>query len=722
MRNRPICTICLLLIVLQGIQLWMTSGQTLVKVPADSIFYHLTEEQVHVQGEVYQKADMSDYQILYLKNCSSSDRTKSYYDSKIIIYDKNNSNVSIGKTVSCRGTANIFENAKNPGNYNQRLHYGRKGIYGFILVEEIVQVSGNENWLKEKLYCLKRMWKNVLVDTLGDRQGNVLSAMLLAEKSGMDTEVKELYQRNGIGHVLAISGLHISFIGVGIYKMIRKMGFSYMSAGIIAISILTFYVGMVGISVSVQRAYVMLMIRLGADMSGRVYDPLTALAVSVILWGMQEPLYLTDVSFYMSYGAILGIIIVTPVLQKVIPYASIYGSIGVQVIVLPVTLWFFYEISIYSFVWNLIVIPMMSIVMSLGMFGSMMWLICKPLAKVMLLGCKWILCGFEFVGEVGSTLPVSRVVCGRPEVYAMIVYYVIVILGLRYLYHGRVKWKKGIVMSYITACILLGYHPKGELQITMLNVGQGDGIFVRGPSGQTYLIDGGSSDEKQVGRYCIEPYLKYEGVGKLDYVFLSHGDKDHCSGIEEMLQRQQFGIRIEHLVFPVNYQDDETLMKLTALAKKYDTKVLIMEKETKLKEKELIVKCIQPGKNESMQSGNEGSMVIEFDYKNFRMLCTGDVEGEGEKLLLKNICGKTYDVLKVSHHGSKNATTEAFLQEIRPKVALISAGKENRYGHPHPETIKRLKKAGCKVYSTQTNGAIILETDGYMIDFFHSSI
>lgn len=729
MRKRPLCFVCLFILLFQGIQLWMTSGQSLIKMPASSVFREQTEREVYIQGQVYQKTNTSNYQILYLKNISIYDQSNSYYDSKILIYDESFSEIPIGKVVYLKGKTNVFKTAHNQGNYDQALHYARQEIYGAIWSEQVLQITGKTDIFQETLYQIKCKWKAMLIDAIGEQQGAVLSAMLLAEKSEMDAEVKELYQKNGIGHVLAISGLHISFIGLGIYKLVRRTGLSYSVSGVFSLIILTAYVCMIGLSVSVVRAYIMLLLKIGADMSGRVYDMVTGLALSAAIWIVYQPLYLTDAGFYMSYGAVLGIVLILPVLQKVITWKGMSGllaSLSIHIMLFPILLWYYFEIPTYSMLWNLFVIPLMSGVLGLGMMGSFCQLLCRPLGYVLLKGCYWILELFEAMSRLGSKLPMARMVWGQPKTSEMIFYYIILCLLLIFIHcckdsSALKKSRKYLGILFLLPIVFMMYQTKGSLMITMLDVGQGDAIFLEGPEGNTYLIDGGSSDVTQVGKYRIEPYLKSQGVGVLDYVLVSHGDTDHYIGVEEMLERQMLGVRIRNLVLPANYQQDKALMKLAMLAKSVDTKVLVIEAGMTLIEGELHITCVQPGKEEIMLTGNAGSMVLEIKFKEFEMLCTGDVEAEGEELLLKRIRGKDYDVLKVAHHGSKNSTLEVFLEEVDAKMALISAGIDNNYGHPHWETLERLKEAGCKIYKTMESGAITLETNGkaVTVSVFH---
>jgi len=296
--------------------------------------------------------------------------------------------------------------------------------------------------------------------------------------------------------------------------------------------------------------------------------------------------------------------------------------------------------------------------------------------------------------------------------------YYTVLLGILFviLYAKKKKWKRKkyrfvwLVLSLVIGVIT--YRPTGQLDITMLDVGQGDGIYLRGPKGTTYFIDGGSSDESGLGKYCIEPFLESQGTGELDYVFITHGDSDHYSGIEEMLGRQDVGVHIRNLVLPSLYKQDQDLLTLARTAQASGVQVLMINDGDCLKEGAFSITCLQPSVNDKKLTGNAASMVLEVEYGEFSMLCTGDVEGEGEENLLKKVKGKDYDVLKVAHHGSKNSTSKQFLELCTPDIALISAGRDNPYGHPHEELLKRLEYAGCKIYNTQENGAIMLETDG----------
>ena len=724
MKKRPLYTFCLAFLILRGILLLLTDGETLGEVPPSSVFFEQKSgQEVLIQGQIYKKRNTSNIQMLYLKNNSIFQGKCSYYEPNILIYDDTFAELPIGKGVCIRGKLKNFEKARNPGNFDQQLYYAKQNVYGFIWCEEIISISGRENKLLEGLHEFRTRWMKAIVSNMSEENGAVLSAMLLAEKSEMDGELKEQYQKNGLSHLLAISGLHISFIGLGIYHLLRKVRMSYVGAGIWAILILSAYVLMIGFSVSVIRAYMMLLLRIGGDISGRIYDMRTALMLSAALIVLCQPLYLTDAAFYMSHGAILGLIYILAEIKKSFPVKikwleGCFASIAIHVALFPVLLWFYYEIPMYSVLINMVAIPLMTGVLGFGMLGSMVAFCFRTLGMILLKPCDWMLSFLDWIGKIGCRLPLSTVVFGKPNWWEVGIYYILLLVGILLLKRNK---RKLVLPIVVLSVLLFVKFPNGNVQVTMLDVGQGDCIFLKGPRGSTYLIDGGSSDVEQVGKYRIEPFLKSQGVGKLDYVFVSHGDLDHYNGIKDMLERQLLGVKIERLVMPANFQQDEKLLEILEIAKENGIDACTIEGGQMISEGELEIRCLQPTKNAVLE-GNAGSMVLEVSFEAFDMLFTGDVEMEGENQLEKNLHGKSYEVLKVAHHGSKNSTKESLLEIVRPKVALISAGEHNSYGHPHSETIERLKKWNCRIYQTVEQGAIMLETNGDFIDIFPSSI
>ena len=728
MKNRPLCSGCLIAFLLLSMCI-ITGGAGFVKELRPSVIEQKIAEEasVRLSGQVYDIDVKEKYQVLYLKNNSIIYQNESFNESRIIVYDEEKLNIEIGNQIEVSGELSFYEEERNPGNFNQKLYYQKQGIHASVWASEVVVTDKAVDSIRNRLYQLRVKWKNALVEVLGEKDGNILAAMLLAEKNGMDEEIKELYQANGVAHVLAISGLHLSVIGVGLYKIFRRLSGSYLIGGSAGISFLVLYILMIGMSVSVLRALIMFLFRVGADMAGRHYDVPTALPAAALITIIWKPLYLYDGGFWMSYGAVLAIILVLPMFEG-LPFQGFWASVAINLVTLPILLFYFYEVPLYSVILNMLVVPLMTVVLFCGILGSAGYVMFD--FGVILWICKGVFWVYEKCCEWFLQLPFSRIVAGRPEMWQMAVYYVCLVMVIvlwRWnmqrkvgYYVGRLFVTSAIVLMLLsTVLVMMPSTSKGVVSVTMLDVGQGDGIFIRGPEGNTYLIDGGSSDVKKVGQYRMEAFLKSQGVGKIDYVFISHGDGDHTSGISEMIERMDVGIAIETIVFPTRNVWDENLTELARTAINNGIRIVVMEAGQGLTEGEMTMKCLAPvssSEESNYEDGNAGSMVLAMNYGEFDMLFTGDVEGDGEEILTEVLSDEyasvKWEILKVAHHGSKNSSSEEFLAVVKPSYALISAGRDNSYGHPHAETLERLAEIESQVLSTQENGAITVTTDG----------
>lgn len=737
MKNRPLCSICLCFCLMVWIGTAL-EGERFIKElrPSAAELSFKEDEEILLKGRVYQKADKEKYQVLYLKDNSIDNHQRSLRESRLLIYDEGKYDVSIGDTLVIRGNIGFFEEARNPGNFDSRRYYQKQDIHANVWAESIEKTGGSPRTsaekMKDSLYRFRQRWKGKLCKVLGEKDGNTLAAMLLGEKGEMDGEIKELYQACGIGHVLAISGLHLSFIGVGMYMFFRRMCGSYAVGGAAGILFLSIYILMIGLTVSALRAMIMFLFRVGADITGRNYDSMTALSFSAAAVLALWPLSIYDGGFWLSFGAVFAVILVLPAFGDFLAQ-GIWASVSINLVVLPVLLYYFYEFPVYSVILNLLVIPVMSVLLFAGIVGSVVYAAVPAAGKVLLNVCKMIFYIYEQSCRITAGLPGARIVTGQPDMWQVAAYYAC-LFGALFLYsrarrYGKLRKcgqqrQRCRNRQYITPCIFLAaglflltvrFGENGKLIVTVLDVGQGDGIYIKGPAGGHYFIDGGSSDVKKAGKYRIEPFLKSRGVGELDYVFISHGDSDHISGIEEMLERKSTGVRIRTLVLPVQEVWDEHLLGLAKKAMDGGTSVAVMERGMALKEGDMSLSCLAPGREFPGEKGNAASMVLLLSCGEFDMLFTGDIEGEGEEALtqmLETDCGaKSIEVLKAAHHGSKNSSSEEFLEEVKPKYTIISAGIKNRYGHPHEETVERLAAAGSKICSTQENGAVMIEAE-----------
>lgn len=780
MKKRPLCAICILFLVIQSIRVLFSGVEEMQPSALEKVVSY-GEKQVELAGTVYRIEEKKKVTAVFLKDSTVSVADQMLNESEILVYISQNetersTEIKIGNRAAASGEAEVFEPARNPGNFDQKTYYLRQGIHVLVWAEQFRILSHDKKPVRQFLSEVRGRWNELLLRHLGDYYGGTMSAILLGEKSGLDAGMKTMYQKSGISHLLAISGLHMTFLGMGIYNLLRKAGCGFTISGLTGGVLLILYSLMIGAGVSSLRALIMFMVRIGAEITGRDYDLLTSLFLSAAILCFRQPLYLTDAGFQLSYGAILGIALFSPVFSEMFGCAQVSDrkrrlerrktgriarvqskgftvllwilnglstSLAVNVFLLGPLLWFYFEVPPYSVFLNLIVIPVMPVAMGAGVAGSALSLMSDAAGGAVLQICGGVLRSYDQVCTWAGMLPCNRFVAGKPDAPWIVVYY-LVLAGLWILFkyiagkreQEEEKRKSGnkisnksrkpcrlpgcAILSFAAGMALVcrgGFRLPDEAQVTVLDVGQGDGIHIRHDSFNC-LIDGGSSDISSVGTYRLEPYFLSQGVDTLDYVFVTHGDDDHISGVREMLENQTFGVKIRNLVMPPSEYHDEKLIELAQIAAKNGTRVSIMDPGDGIttgaaeEEKGMVLTCIGPESGLEVEPGNETSLVLDLSFGEFDMLFTGDVEGSGEESLISSGLLRDYDVLKAAHHGSKNSGTEEFLQITAPEYAVISAGKDNRYGHPHAETLQRLNDAGCTVYSTQDNGAVMIRSDG----------
>ena len=749
MRQRLLCRICLVVIGMI-ILFYQLDRERFFPMLCTSICEQKFEdgEKITASGQIYKKVRKQKTVALYLKNVRIQELpNRAATDERLLIYLKQSKNSeyripSIGREVLVTGTVSFFRESPNPGNFNQKFYYQKQKIHAAVREAKVLKTAGEAAAVREALWQFRSRMADMLIDIMGEKQGGILTAMLLGETAYTDVELKEVYQKSGIGHLLAISGLHVSFLGLGIYRILRKTGTPIWISASAGSAVLGMYVVMAGGSISAVRALIMFLVRMGAEWCGREYDGLTALSVAALVVLVPNPLRLFDAGFLLSFGAVFGIYGIK----------TLRAPVAMQVVMLPVILYYYYEMNIYSFIWNLVVLPLASVILGMGIAGVTIRILPGIVGNVMSrlsLACAGaVLCFYEAGSRLLLELPGARWVTGRPKWWQIGGYYLLMGVCLFLLDPGkkdcrRDGLRKGL-RAVTAACAMtvllagrflaerlpgdvssVSITRRGQMEIVMLDVDQGDCFFIRGPGGETYLIDGGSSTQDQVGKYRIEPFLKSQGVGSLDYVWVSHGDSDHMNGILELLGRQDVGVKIRHLVLPERAYWNDALFELAQTAEGEGIPILVLEQGKQFENQGMTLTCLWPehGKaadGKAEESENESSMVLSLSYGSFDMLFTGDLEKESEDQVAELLeAGRaegslplSYEVLKLGHHGSKNSTGEGLLAAVRPEYAFCSAGRENRYGHPHEETLERLAKWGVSLYNTKDRSAVQLCTDG----------
>ena len=718
--------------------------------------YDLKENTIIVQGKIYKIENTAFGTNIYLKGVEVENGEKSVSVKRIFVNTEKIPNVKIGNIIKVRGKLRQFEEAANKGNFDSRKYYLSLGFYGKIEAGTIEIINSDYSGIRQGLYELRmeiieRLEKlcsdnNGIFSIINNKNG-IIGAIILGDKTDLDSDIKELYSVSGIAHILAISGLHISFIGMAIYRLLRRR-FRFLFSATVSIPVVLSFGILSGFGISTIRAIIMFILKIIGEVLGRKYDAITAISLAGLVLLVQNPFVVCNSGFQMSFGAIIAIVLILPIVEEILNRDNkiikvLSANFTISLVMNPILAWNYYELPTFSFLLNIVVVPLMSVVIVSSIVGIFCSCIMFGFGKVVIFPGCGILELYTFLCNIINKSSVASIVVGQPKVTIIIVYYAILLVVLFGLKNIRTKYTRaekerniikketGLVMEKKAkkerrikgqnvklrlACIvgflllncLIYYIPNPGFYITFINVGQGDGILIHGDNGTKVMVDGGSTSEKQVAKNCIVPYLKAEGIGTIDYSIITHTDKDHISGILEILENNNSNrIGIKNLVMPDINMKDDTYNELIEKAKLKKINVLYIKKGDTLSLGKTKIKCIYPETTTTASDKNDYCTVLSVKNKTSKILLTGDISKEIEEKIKDDI-EENYTVLKVAHHGSNYSSSEKFLKKVNPKYSIISVGKNNSYGHPGNETMERLRKQGGVIYRTDEKGGITI--------------
>ena len=718
--------------------------------------YDLKENTVIVQGKIYKIENTAFGTNIYLKVVEVENGEKSVSVKRIFVNTEKIPNVKIGNIIKVMGKLRLFEEAANKGNFDSRKYYLSLGFYGKIEAGTIEVINSDYSGIRQGLYELRMEIIERLEKLCSDNKGifsiinnknGIIGAIILGDKTDLDSDIKELYSVSGIAHILAISGLHISFIGMAIYRLLRRR-FRFLFSAAVSIPVVLCFGKMSGFGISTMRAIIMFILKIIGEVLGRKYDAITAISLAGLVLLVQNPFVVCNSGFQMSFGAIIAIVLILPIVEEILNTDNkiikvLSANFTISLVMNPILAWNYYELPTFSFLLNIVVVPLMSVVIVSSIVGIFCSCIMFGFGKAVIFPGCGILELYTFLCNIINKSSVASIVVGQPKVTIIIVYYAILLVVLFGLKNIRTKYTraekerniikketglvlekkakkerriKGQNVKLRLACIvgflllncLIYYIPNPGFYITFINVGQGDGILIHGDNGTKVMVDGGSTSEKQVAKNCIVPYLKAEGIGTIDYSIITHTDKDHISGILEILENNNSNrIRIKNLVMPDINMKDDTYNELIEKAKLKKINVLYIKKGDTLSLGKTKIKCIYPETTTTASDKNDYCTVLSVKNKTSKILLTGDISKEIEEKIKDDI-EENYTVLKVAHHGSNYSSSEKFLKKVNPKYSIISVGKNNSYGHPGNETMERLRKQGGVIYRTDEKGGITI--------------
>ena len=596
--------------------------------------------------------------------------------------------------IELEGKLSEPEGQRNFGGFDYQAYLKTQGIYQTLNIKKIQSLQKVGSWdIGENLSSLRRKAVVWIKTHFPDPMRNYMTGLLLGHLDTDFEEMNELYSSLGIIHLFALSGMQVGFFMDGFKKLLLRLGLTQEKLKWLTYPFSLIYAGLTGFSASVIRS---LLQKLLAQHGVKGLDNF---ALTVLI------LFIIMPNFFLTAGGVLScayafILTMTSKEEegiKAIARESLVISLGI----LPILSFYFAEFQpwsilltfVFSFLFDLVFLPLLSILFALSFL--------YPVIQLNFI-FEWLEGMIRLVSQVAS----RPLVFGQPNAWLLIL--LLISLALVYDLRKNIKRVAGFSL-FIVGLFFLTKHPL-ENEITMLDVGQGESIFLRDVTGKTILIDvgGKAESDKKIEKWqekattsnaqrTLIPYLKSRGVAKIDQLILTNMDKEHVGDLLEVTKAFHVG---EILVSKGSLKQKEFVAELEAT----QTKVRSVTVRECLPIFGSQLEVLSPRK--IGDGDHEDSLVLYGKLLDKNFLFTGNLEEKGEKDMLKQYPDLEVDVLKASQHGSKKSSSSDFLEKLKPEFTLISIGKSNRTKLPHQETLTRLEDINSKVYRTDQQGAI----------------
>lgn len=643
----------------------------------------------------------------------------------------------VGWEISIKGRISFPDPPRNPGLFDYALYLKTKNIHSLLLSSvSHINPQKEKNPFLGLLKKLQMHYAASLDTVLSEDSKALLLGMLFGDKSLLSENLYLSFQENGTAHILAVSGIHVGILYVFVMAMFRNR--KSILPSIVVLLVLFLYAALSSFSPSVTRATLMVSLHVVAKHYYQRYDLLCATSFVGFLMLLWNPWTLFHPGFQLSFLAMLLLSFLLPFTQSKLDRKVRRGSLGTmvelirpfapvivfQIGMIPMMAYLFQYISLSAFFVNPPILFFAGIIIPMGMISFLLSFPGGVLFDLTGTALNLILEAMIAMNQLTSSFDWAAFSVIRPPLWGVVLFYGLLffITSEQVFILTRNKNHQKIVALVLWICMVsfggsiwLGGQDE-RAEITFVDVGQGDCIHIRTPSGKNILIDGGGSLEYDVGKKVLLPYLLKNGVSRLDFVVATHLHEDHYGGIVSLCHL----LPIKTLgLFEANVFREKEVLAETGLAKNQLT-YLVKGDRIQL-DKEVTLEVLYPPKGEEEtyrklmeeeSDENASSLILKVIYEGVSILITGDMGIEGEEDLLASYTPNEQDllkadILKIGHHGSRFSTGDAFLEAVDPKIAIIQVGRNN-FGHPHADVIEKLEKKDIIVYRNDNQGAILL--------------
>jgi len=702
-----------------------------------------------------------------------------------ILLSVKDSNIVFGYGNYIRASTRLKKprNFDNPGGFDYERYLLYRGIrlHGHVgrSSEIVIMRQSAGGYLRTRLERYRSLIRERILKGAPAPEGDVLQALILGEKEAIPEEIIQGFNRAGVSHILAISGLHVGIVAFICFAVARALMRSseqlllrynvFKVSALCSIVPVIGYAFIAGLRISTIRAVIMILCYLAALLIGRGRDLLNILAFAAFLILVISPASLFDVSFQLSFTAVAAILLVTPALSSMIPQAAGQGIFrrGMNAVVLfilvslaavigtaPLIALSFNRISTVTLLSNLLVIPVIGfVVLPLGMLLTVTAPF-APVASVLIAVASFFIRITTSIIEFLSSFPFASIPVTTPTLPEIVLYYLCVLTGARLIntwksngYEtpgaapspsliGRLKERYrarerillisflGLIALFFIAdafCTNLRSAGRRYLEVTFIDVGQGSATLLQFPGGDVMLVDGGGFYDRtfDLGRYVVGPYLWHEKIKKIDIMVLTHPDQDHVGGLPFLAENFTVG------EFWSNGQEseNESHRKLLEIVRERNIPHRIVNAGTP---EQIMggasIRILNPQKSSPgapfspYSDYNSNGIVMKITLGRRSILLPADISGLVEERLIASGHDLEADILMAPHHGGHTSSTTPFMRAVMPKIAVISCGPDNTFGFPHPDVLDRYARAGARILRTDRDGAVIVRTDGETLD------
>ncbi len=690
-----------------------------------------------LEASGFQKGDRK--QNLPYDNADLPDRSQAVTGKVKVFISGDAERLNYGDRILVNGLLSSPRGPSNPGEFDYAQYLKRDGIFSILSAKGynvVLLEKGGGNAVLRIAYSVRNRLKEIIDSNLPKGSADFVSAILLGQRQEVDFELNDIFMKTGTIHLLAISGLHVGLLTFLVILILKIIRIPRKASVVATISFLIFYAILTSGRPSVIRATVMAIAILFGWLIGRESQMWNSLGLAAILILGFEPNALFDVGFQLSFISVASILYLTPKLEELfyydrklaVPFMSrwkryfaegAFVSAAAWLGVLPFVLYYFNIVTPIAIIANLFAVPLTFLIITSSM-PFIIFTAFTPFIGKIFAGATWLLCAMLFgATDMISKFPLAYLYFPKPPAPFIVIYYIFIVALIE---HKRFKISIGKIaaLGLLFINIIIWQNAlkvnDGRLKVTFLDVGHGDSIFIEFPNGGNMLIDGGKGGDWDVGRNIILPFLRNKGIDTLDAVVLTHPDADHVGGLTSVIE----GLNIRRALENGSESNTDAYLNFKdVINRRKKTKRDVLRRGDSIEVRDTDLLCLNPPiewiSNSNVED-NDNSLVIKVSYGDVGLLFCADIEEKAINDILK--FGQILDaeVLMLPHHGERlTLERQIFIEEVSPKYAVISQGRAVKEVLRSKEAEEFLLSKGIKVFRTNRDGAIFVETDGKSI-------